>query len=304
MRRIAPLVCSFLGLLPLIFSASARAADREIVAEPETVAPGKPVTLRWYFTGEKVMVSGGRFGKGTVVTGRTAITDNPLKTTTYTFDTDYYADPAPPPAAPGPDGKTEPPAPRKLLHSHYTVLVEVVVPAPMPSMNSYKDPHGWQVNFVSGWKRDVSTPDQGDKGLMFFQKEDDSVERLAVAVMPANDLTTGAMIEKVKRDLPSHYTHLTVAEPKEITHANLTAHWLIFSGLDDTHPGLRTTSVVLTVIRDGRAYVISARTSASSFKARQEILEKMVKSFAFSSGRADDFKPYLRRSRYDSHNEA
>src|SRR5262250_3422250 len=98
MRRIAPLVCSILGLLPLVVSLSA-GADKEIAAEPETIAPGKTVTLRWYFTGEKVVVSGGRFGKGVVVTGRTSITDTPQKTTRYTFDVDYYPPaPATPPA--------------------------------------------------------------------------------------------------------------------------------------------------------------------------------------------------------------
>ena len=331
MRRIAPLVCSILGLLPLVFSVSAH-ADKEVVAEPETIAPGKTVTLHWYFTGDKVVVSGGRFGKGVEVTGRTTVTDTPLKTTQYNFDVYYHANTAPavpvtpapkppvtpgtPPPAPvvpppattvpptkppvGDPGKADKPDPGKLLHVQYTVIAEVVVPAPMPPMNVYRDPHGWQVSFISGWKRDVSTPDQGDKGLMFFQKEDDSVERLAVAVMPANDLNTGALMEKVKRDLPAHYLKLNVTEPKEITHNNVTAHWLTFSGIADSHPELRTQSIVLTVIRDGRAYIISARTSTTNFKSRQAILEKMVKSFAFGSGRAENVKPYLRRTRYDN----
>ncbi|HLK58526.1 MAG TPA: hypothetical protein VKU00_18295 [Chthonomonadaceae bacterium] len=308
MRRIAPLVCSILGLLPLVLSVSAR-ADKEVVAEPETVAPGKTVTLRWYFTGEKVVVSGGRFGKGLVVTGRTSITDTPQKTTRYTFAVDYYAKPNPPAttqetAQPTDNAKTEKPAPPKLIHVEYSVVAEVFIPAPMPTMTAYHDPHGWQINFVQGWKRDVSTPDVGDKGLMFFQKDDDSVERLAVAVMPANELSSGAMMEKVKADLPSHYTRLTVVDPQEITHANLPAHWLMFSGVADSHPELRTQSIVMAVVRDGRAYIISARTNASNFKARQAILEKMIKSFSFSSGHVEDFKPYIRRTRHDSNDEA
>lgn len=307
MRRIAPLVCSILGLLPLVFSISAR-ADREVVAEPETIAPGKTVTLRWYFTGEKVVVSGGRFGKGVIVTGKTSLTDTPAKTTRYTFDVDYYDKPATPAIPPNPpavpDNKADKPAPPKLIHVQYSVLAEVVIPAPMPTMGAYRDPHGWQVSFVSGWKRDVSTPDQGDKGLVFFQKEYDSVERLAVAVMPANDLNTSALMEKVKSEIPAHYARSIVSEAREITHANVPAHLLTFTGLDDSHPGTRTTSIVLMVVHDGRAYVISARTSAENFKSRQAILEKMVRSFNFVSGKAENTQPYLRRSRYDNHNEA
>ena len=59
---------------------------------PKPSSPGQTVTLKWYFTGSKVVVSGGRFGKGVEVTGRTTLTDSPQKTTRYTFDV-WYPDP-------------------------------------------------------------------------------------------------------------------------------------------------------------------------------------------------------------------
>src|SRR5438477_4974625 len=54
--------------------ASPAASAKAIAVEPPVIAPGQTVTFRWYFTGNKVTVSGGRFGKGAVVTGRTSLT--------------------------------------------------------------------------------------------------------------------------------------------------------------------------------------------------------------------------------------
>jgi uncharacterized protein YkwD len=83
----------------------------EVSVEPNPVPAGQTVTLRWYFTGERVLLSGGRFGKGTVVTGRTSMTDRPRKTTRYAFDVWYHP-------ATGRQAK-------ETLHSQYTVTVQV-----------------------------------------------------------------------------------------------------------------------------------------------------------------------------------
>src|SRR3954452_4724200 len=84
-------------LMPLS-SAKAELEPRAIAVEPGVTMPGQPVAIRWYFTGTKVVVSGGRFGKGAVVTGKSELTDRPEKTTKYTFDVWYK--PSPDPAKP------------------------------------------------------------------------------------------------------------------------------------------------------------------------------------------------------------
>jgi uncharacterized protein YkwD len=98
---------------------ASRAAD-EIAVTPKPSSPGQTVTLKWYFTGVKVLVSGGRFGKGTDVTGRTTLTDAPQKTTRYTFDVWY----------PDPKSTTNPKA---MLHAQYTATAEVGMSAKEPT---------------------------------------------------------------------------------------------------------------------------------------------------------------------------
>src|ERR1700722_12758927 len=88
MRRIATLTFCVYSLLYLFASKPAHASG-EVVAEPALTSPGQSIKLRWYFTGTKVVVAGGRFGTGTIVTGKTSVSDTPHKTTRYTFDV-YY----------------------------------------------------------------------------------------------------------------------------------------------------------------------------------------------------------------------
>jgi hypothetical protein len=259
------------GLILLVVS-PLHAAPDAVVAEPKTVAPGQTVTLRWYFTGDKVVVSGGRFGKGVVVTGRTSLTDRPRKTTRYTYDVWYHGQ------APGRNpGQTV----IKPLHARYTVVVEVQKPVPSP-LAFYRNAYGWRIGYLKGWKCDsVPLSDPQNNGLFYFQQEDDSVERLAVSVLPAGDMDCVALMNRVQADLPSHYDRVKVEEQTQITHAAVPAVWMTFTGQDQTHPGIQTQSLVLALVLHGRAYVISARTAASRFLTRQAVLEKMVKSFAF-----------------------
>lgn len=283
MHRIVPLVLCALGLATLSVSSPARAAG-EVVAEPNVVRPGQTVKLRWYFTGAKVLVSGGRFGKGVVVTGRTSITDTPHKTTRYTFDVYYKGE------ASTSSGETA----VKPEHAHYTVLAEVDTSPPVKMIN-YKDPHGWKIDYFAGWERDVDIPDTGTKGVIYFQKEYDSVERMAVAVMPANSMSLDDLRQRVLADVPERYTDLKVDPQTTCTVGDSEAQLMTLSGMDVTHPGTRTASEVLIVIHDGRAYVVSVRTSASRFAERKHALEKMIKSFGFSAGKtADKNAPYLK----------
>lgn len=262
-----------LALAVLAVSPLRAAASDAVAVTPNPARPGQTVHFRWFFTGEKVVVSGGRFGKGTVVTGRTSLTDTPRQTTHYTFDVWFKGQAT--------DPKTGQKS-VKLLHSTYGVDVEVGTAA--SSLKSYRDPHGWQVSYLPDWKFDtVHYDDPANNALVFFQKEDDSVERLAVSILPSKEMTCGDLCQKVQADCIDHYDQIKVISQTDITFSGVPANLVVFSGIDHTHPGTRTQSIVLTFVRDGRAYVVSARTAAAQFAARQPLLEKMVRSFALNA---------------------
>lgn len=373
MRRIATFLLAGSSLFSLCSVQNARAADA-VAVEPAYVTPGKPITLKWYFTGDKVLLSGGRFGKGVVVTGKTSMTDTPRATTKYTFDV-WYKVPAPKPAAPkgvdpkavdpkaadakaidpkavapkpaepqpvdpkaaapkpvepkAPDAKAADPktvdaktadpkaadpkapaqknaepqpvdpkaadpkpaepkvpsaAPQEMVMQHvqYTTYAEVWSGV-YPPMKAYRDSHGWQVSCLSDWKRDnVPTAEEGTNGLNYFQPEDDSIERLAVAVMPVKDKTVDDVLKTISDDVDAHYQHAVLTEPVTLTVDSLPAKMITFTGLDMSHPGTKTTSMVLLFVRNGKAYVLSARTGATHFGSRRPVLEKLLKSFAFN----------------------
>jgi hypothetical protein len=272
MRLISSAVFSALSLMA-VCSVSAYAADKEVAVEPAAVTPGQTITLRWYFTGTKVVVSGGRFGKGVVVTGRTSITDQPRQTTTYSFDVWYSGQ------APGPNGAVV----IKPLHAHYTVIAQVESVSPV-TLSVYRDPRGWQVGYMKGWKLDkVDLPDPANNGLIYFQQEDDAVERLAVSMVPAENMTTEQLMEKVHKSLFGNYDEVQVVSKTETKLGDIPAIVSSFTGKDQSHPGLKTQSILMGFIRNGHAYVVSARTPAAKFALRRPALEKMVRSFAFNA---------------------
>jgi hypothetical protein len=251
--------------------ASPQKAPEAVSLQPNPFKPGQTVTLHWLFTGTKVTVSGGRFGKGTVVTGKTLLTDKPTATTRYTFDV-WYPDPE----------KSADSKAGKLLHQSYTVVAQV-----MPALATYRDTRGWQIEHLKGWKRDnVSLPDPANNALMYFQVEDDSVERLAVSMLPAGDMTVVDLMGKVERSLPNNYDEIEILSKDEVTCSGAPGILATLTGMDRSHPGTRTQSIVLAFVRDRHAYVVSARTSVSSFKARGAILERLVKSIAFQKASA------------------
>lgn len=317
------------GLAP-----ASRAATNPVAASSNYVAPGQTVTLRWYFTGQKVTVSGGNFGKGKIVTGKSFLVDRPLKTTRYTFDVWYKPTPPKPaesapapagsaPSSPAkPDGanngsapagepssaapapaaslqtglktaaatqaikpatkpaKIAPPsaaAPGKLIHAQYSTVVEV-----LSGMTPYQDTHGWQISYMKGWRVDQQ-PGQNGSGVTWFQKEMDSVERVAVAVLPGSYAMPEQVMEKVKSDLGTNYNKVETVSLSDLTYADMLAQRLVFTGNDETHPGTKTESLVLTMVRENRAYIISARTTAANFAARRALLESMVRSFAITT---------------------
>ena len=274
--------CGLLAALAPVLTAAATAPQTEtkpqaVVAEPSAIVPGQTVTLRWYFTGKKVTVSGGRFGTGTVVTGRTKITDKPVKTTHYTFNVDYVGQ-----KTNAVTGKGE----MKPLHATYTVVAEVAASV-AANLSLFRDRYGWQISVLKGWKRDnVDMPDPANNALAFFQPEDDSVERVAVSVLPADRMTAADLMGRVQKSLSTNYEQIQVVSDQEVTFADAPAVLSTFTGIDQSHPGTRTQSMLLAFVKNGRAYVLSARTAANQFKARQPLLEKMIKSFTLRTSTA------------------
>lgn len=268
MRRILALalcVFSLSAVRAVADDTTPQPQPKAIAVVPGIASPGQSITLRWYFTGTKVVVSGGRFKTGVVVTGKTSLTDTPLKTTRYTFDVWYHA----PAAASDPNPKDQP-----LVHAQYSAVAEV------QKITTYRDTTGWQITYLKGWQKDSFSPGTGSY-VFYFQPEEDAVERLAVSITPAAEgLTSADLLDKVRKDVPDHYEDPKFLEQGETTQANLAAQWATFTGVDTSHPNTKTQSVILAFVRGGQAYVISARTAAGRFKDRQTILEGMVRSFA------------------------
>jgi hypothetical protein len=276
MRFAFPLLACTLALIPQ--SASLANDGPAIAADQNPISRGQTVTLRWYFTGKKVLVSGGRFGKGINVTGRTSLTDRPLKTTRYTFEVWYRGLTT----APKTNQKVVKP-----LHARYSVVVQVESGA-AEGLTAYRDRYGWQVRYIAGWKPDgVPLPDPANNALIYFQKEDDSVERLAVSILPASDMSCKDLMQKIQASLYSSYDQVQVLSQKEDSYAGVPAQWCTFTGLDHAHPSTHTQSLVLAFVREGRAYVVSARTQAERYSTRETLLKKMVTSFGFATKQAD-----------------
>ena len=244
-------------------------AEREVVAEPEIVPAGETVTLRWFFTGDKVVVTGGRFGKiGTVVTGKTSVTDRPTKTTRYVFNVNYKGKDA--------AGVLRP------LKATYFVVVEIA--PPLPPMQPYKNPHGWQIAYQKGWK--VNPYYRPDKGLdlTYFQVEEDALERVTVAIVNEDVTDCKALMLKIEQDMPTNYDDCKTVSEDAITFRNTPAMLAVFEGRDRTHDNIPTQSLVMAFKRGSRCYVVSARTKAATFKKRRPALEKMVRSFSVNAG--------------------
>jgi len=277
MRRIAPTsITTFCGLIALIAPSFAFAAG-EVVADPPVITPGQTVTLRWYFTGTRVVVAGGRFAAGTTVTGKTAISDTPKKTTRYTFDV-YYK---------GTETNAQGERVVGPLHQQYVVVAQVDT-SPPDQFKVYSNPKGWKIGYFADWRLDVSPSDSSDETLIFFQKELDSIERMAVAIVPSNGMSPSEILAKALADTPARYENIEVVPEAPATVSGLSGAMVMFTGSDNTHEHVRTTSVLYTVVSGGRAYVISARTRAAEFPIRKMHLEHMLRSFTLPHGATSD----------------
>src|SRR6185369_15056342 len=122
-----------------------------------------------------------------------ALTVKPKKTTKYLFDVYYHPELPADKQAMGTG---------KLTHVQYTVTVEVLTS--MPGLLSYKGTHNWRVNYQTGWK--PMTNEGANDDLIWFQAEEDAVDRLSVTIVPVKDKTAEQLMEEIRADLPAHYT--------------------------------------------------------------------------------------------------
>ncbi len=230
-------------------------------AAPNPFRKGDTVVIRFNFTGKKVVISGGGFGAGRIVTGKPFVRDTPRIATRYTV-TRTYADPK---------------SPKKLLTAKYTLVVSPERPL---TLARYKAKRGWTFDYPKDWRHDhVNTPEEGQDGLIFFQQEEDALERLAIAVVPVKEGDTPAKLwSKVRPDVYSRYDKPVFLPEKETSHYLLPALSTEFVGLDHSHPGKKTHTMMLIFIQDDRGYLVSARTEEAKFEGRRLFLEKMVRS--------------------------
>ncbi|MDE2126868.1 MAG: hypothetical protein KGJ62_09790 [Armatimonadetes bacterium] len=271
-----------LALVALSMAPIVASATGEVAATPAIVAPNQLVTLHWYFTGSRVTVRGGRFGVGKVVTGLTSVTDHPRVTTTYTFDAWYRA----PATVAGAGSRATVP-----VHVQYSVTVPVV------KLATYHDSHGWSISYVGGWRHDNQyVAGEGSDGLVYFQQAMDSVERLTVAVIPETRSSCADVVQQIQQDIPNHYTAIKLAAVVPTTFHAMPAIWSGFTGGDESHPGVRTRSLILTLMHGGKAYVVSARTAVWNYTARLPLLKTLVESLAFDAVRTQSTTPAARHS--------
>jgi len=201
------------------------------------------------------------------------VTDAPKKTTVYGFDlwprgTDH-------------GGKKKQGAPAA-GRQHYTVAVHVYE-GTFPPLQTYQDWLHWRIDYVAGWKRYAMPQiDPANNALLYFQPEEDSVERLAVAIVPTKATTCAELMHEVMLETPSQYDVLEDVSQKETTQDALPATWLTFKGIDRAEPDIATRSLVMALVRDGKGYVISARARAGEFDKWERLLRCLVRSFAFT----------------------
>src|SRR5258708_904836 len=218
--RIRALACALASVC--IVSSARSLPTKYVVADHNPIKLGETVTLRWYFTGAKVVVSGGQFGSGTEVTGMTSVTDTPVRATQYNFDVDYLGTPA---------GATDA-ATNIPLHAKYSITVQIASAIVEP-MATYVNPYGWQVSYLKGWKRDnVDLPDPANNALMYFQPEEDSIERLAVSILPVKDPSPAKLMQSIQADIYSRYDSVELIAREELNHQDAPAILTTFSGID------------------------------------------------------------------------
>src|SRR5258706_2432453 len=129
------------------------------------------------------------------------------------------------------------------------------------STATYANPSGWQISYLKNWKCDkVDIGDPANNALVFFQSEEDAVERLAVSMLPVADTSAASLLQKVKSDVYMRYDSAEVQPETKVSRGDQSALITSFVGLDTTHPGVKTHTFLMVMVRNGKGYGISART--------------------------------------------
>jgi hypothetical protein len=248
---------------PVTQTQTAQAQPAQVVyAEPNPALPGQAVTIHWPASLGRVAISGGGFGSHKEFKGQTSAQDHPSNVTTYNL------------ASVAKSKSKQPP-------KRYTLLVDVYQGL-FPKLATYSDTRGWSMDVIAGWNRyAVDLPDAGNNELVYFEPQEDSVERTAVSILPVNDMDAMQLMRKVETEIPTQYDMLTRTGLKETTQCGLKAAWMTFTGTDVSHPDTPSKSMVIAFVKGTRGYVISARTSATGFDNREQLLRCLIRSFAF-----------------------
>ncbi len=167
-------------------------------------------------------------------------------------------------------------------HHHVQVTVEVYE-GKFPLLLSYHDPRRWRMDILDGWKRSDDVAPETGGAIVYLQPEEDSPERIAVATMPVEAISSADLMGKAINDAPTQYDVMEDVTVKDTTQCGEPAQWTFFRGMDRAQAGIPTKSMVLALVHAGRGYVISARTTLSKFDERSKLLRCLVRSFAFDS---------------------
>lgn len=241
-----------------------------VTAEPNPCLPGQTVTFTLPTGMTRGTVSGGRFGSRREIKKSESLLDFPRKETLYTFDI-WSA-----PESAGNAKQSSKP------EQHQQVKVTVAVySGTFPKLTTYQNPQRWRIDTVIGWIRNViPQPDPATESLIYFQPQDDSPERVAVAIMPVKENTCGDLMKTVLMDAPTQYDILEHVQQKETIQCGVPATWATFDGVDHALPDTPTKSMILTFVRNGVGYIISGRARANRFDQWEKLLHSLVRSFA------------------------
>jgi hypothetical protein len=249
-------------------AAPAKPPIAAVYAEPNPALPGQTVELHW--TAGSAVIKGGKFGSGTEVKD-TSAEDKPAKTTMYVIS----------PVTASSKNKTKKAAAAPFKR---TVVPVQILEGALPKIATYTDTRGWRLDVISGWNRYVvSLPDPVNNALIYFQREEDDVERLAVSIVPADGMTSAQLMRKVETEIPTQYDQLEKTGQKETTQGGITASWMTFTGTEISHPETPSKSMVLAFVKGPRGYVISGRAAANRYAEREKILRCLMRSFAFAT---------------------
>ena len=191
--------------------------------------------------------------------------------------------PEPKPAAKKADAdqKADAPPAAKERHERYKLTI-AAQKGEFPKFTTYRDKYPWRLDYVAGWKTFPVLNLEGGHTLVYLEPREDSPIRMAIASWPVGEMPTARMMQVTMQEGVSQYDVLEGVQQKQTTQAGEAATWLTFQGVDSALPGIKTYSIVLTLVHKGRGFVVSARTPVSKRGDMEILLARLVRSFAFA----------------------